>query len=56
MSDLEDKVTLTINDARKLESEPTLEDIGFELHHAPSSCTNLEDDDEIKNTYYPEVE
>ena len=56
MSDLEDVVTLPIHDARKLEPKPSLEDMGFEVHHSPSSCANLEDDDEIKNTYYPEVE
>lgn len=56
MSNVKDHVSLQINDARELQTPPNLEDMGFELCFAPSFCPNLEDDDEIKKTYYPEVE
>lgn len=39
-----------------MKSAATLENIGFELQKYPSKCLNLEDDDEIKKVYYPEVE
>ena len=47
---------MTIEDARGRESEFTLDRNGFALIKAPTAMTDFYSPDEIKRTYYPEVE
>lgn len=47
---------VTISDVRGEESDFTLDENGFQIHaHTASDC-NFLDDDEIKASYYPEVQ
>src|SRR5580704_9734961 len=53
---IDDPHTVLIEDARGHESEFTLDRNGFTLIKAPSAVRNFYNPDEIKSTYYPEVE
>ena len=53
---IDDEREVRIEDARGRESEFSLDRNGFALVNAPTAVADFYDDQEIKRTYYPEVE
>jgi len=51
-----DAYPVQIHDIRQLPAPPHIDREGFELWHAPSSVRDFLDDDEVRATYYPELE
>lgn len=51
-----DRRTVTIEDARALDSEPSLDREGFALVHHETGVADLYDADAVRRDYYPEVE
>jgi hypothetical protein len=47
---------VAITDIRQNSSQPSLEREGFELMHSPTNVADLNDDDAVRNAYYPEIE
>lgn len=54
MTDLINPGAVRIKDGRNMKA--SFEDIGFKMYKSPSKCTNLEDEDQIRDIHYPEVE
>jgi len=53
---IDDPREIRIEDGRGREQEFTLDRNGFQLVHAPSKVRDFYSEDEIRRTYYPEVE
>lgn len=48
--------SLTVHDIRGTEDQYTLDKTGFQIYHHQSVEKDFRDEEQIKNTYYPEVE